>query len=319
MAKFRKNHSYDSSNSSGKRGKTPSKSIILRSVFFFIGVCVIIYLLTKVEGDSWQIEPQDQPIGNKIEISDEKGTDIESNFYPESTTGQVIVHKYYALSYSEEHEQPEWVAYKLTESNLRKPRVKREKRFRQDDLIHTLSAKHNDYSHSGYTRGHLAPAGDMAFSKDAMRESFYMSNMSPQLKEFNGGIWRELEENVRNWAYDNDELYIVTGPILTKGHIIKTIGYNEVSVPDQFYKIILDLKMPEQKAIAFLMPNKKSVAPIKEYVVSIDDIEDLTGINFFADFLTEEQETELEKMTNASKWKFDPKKFKTRIEKWNNY
>lgn len=315
MAKFRKNHS---SNSQGTRGTSSSKTVLIRSVFFFVGICVLIYFLTGVKGDSWdELNPSTHT--PDIELSTEKGGDIETNYLPESSSGEVIKHKFYTLSYIEEHEQAEWVAYKLTRESLRKQRVKREKRFRQDDLVSTLSAKHNDYSHSGYTRGHLAPAGDMAFNKDAMRESFYMSNMSPQIKEFNGGIWRELEENVRQWALKDDELYIITGPVLNHNGIIKQIGYNKVSVPKQFFKIILDLKKPQQKAIAFLMPNKKSVAPIKDYVVSIDEIEELTGLDFFADFLPQDLEIELEQKKDYSNWKFDPKKYKTRIEKWNNY
>ena len=319
MAKFRKNHNSTNSESSLKRGRSSSKSTLIRSIFFFIGICVLIYILSGVKTDSWtDIEPTSTN-SNNIELSNIPGEKIKANFYPESSTGQVITHKHYTLSYSEEHEQAEWVAYKLTKENLRKPRQKREKKFRQDDMVTTLSAKHSDYSHSGYTRGHLAPAGDMAFSKDAMRESFYMSNMSPQLKEFNGGIWRELEESVREWAFDNDELYIVSGPILKNGHIIKQIGYNKVAVPDQFYKIILDLKEPEQKSIAFLMPNEKSVEPIQNYTVSIDDIEELTGLDFFADFLPEELEERLEKKGDPSQWKFDKKKFNKRVKTWNNY
>ena len=320
MAKFRKNHSSNNSGSKPKRGQSSPKKTLARSIFFFIGICILIYILSGVKTKSWDdTASQGSNTSNDLEISSNKGTDIDANFYPESTTGQVINHKYYTLSYSEEHEQAEWVAYKLTEQNLRKQRVQREKKFRQDNLINTLSAKHNDYTRSGYTRGHLVPAGDMAFSKEAMRESFFMSNMSPQIKEFNGGIWRELEENVRDWAFDNDELYIVSGPILKEGHIIKKIGYNEVSVPDLFFKIILDLKEPEQKSIAFLMPNKKSVDPIEQYTVSIDEIEKLTGIDFFAGFLPKELEEELERKGDPNQWEFDAKKFKKRIKTWNNY
>ncbi len=319
MAKFRKNHKSNVKDFSSKRGVSSSKTTLFRSIFFFVGICIMIYILSGVKADSWDDQTQDTQPSNNVEISDEKGINIEANFYPESTTGLVVVHKHYTLSYSEKHEQAEWVAYKLTEDNLRKPRVKREKKFRQDKSFASLSAKHNDYSHSGYTRGHLAPAGDMAFSEEAMRESFHMSNMSPQLKEFNGGIWRELEENVREWAYDNDELYIVSGPILKKDHIIKKIGFNQVSVPDLFYKIILDLKEPEKKSIAFLMPNEKSLDPIKNYIVSIDEIEELTGIDFFADFLPKELEDQLEQKGNPNQWKFDDGKFKKRTRKWNNY
>jgi len=319
VAKFRKNHNSNYSKSSEKRGSSSSKTTLIRSIFFFVGICILIYILSGVKSDSWEETDTKTESSNNIEISNSKGTSVESSFYPESTTGQVITHKHYVLSYSEEHEQAEWVAYKLTEDNLRKPRTKREKKFRQDGLISTLSAKHNDYTRSGYTRGHLAPAGDMAFSKEAMRESFFMSNMSPQLKEFNGGIWRELEENVRDWAFDNDALYIVSGPILQDGHIIKQIGYNKVSVPDQFYKIILDLEDPQKKSIAFLMPNEKSILPIKNYIVSIDEIEELTGIDFFADFLSEEDEEKLEKIGDPNQWDFDQKKFQKRINIWNNY
>ena len=318
MAKFRKNHNTSNSKQ-GNRGTSTSKTTLIRSIFFFVGICIMIYILSRVTGDSWEDLGGNTTSQNNVTISDEKGNSVASNFYPESTTGQVIKHKHYVLSYSEEHEQAEWVAYKLTESNLRKPRVKRAKKFRQDPLVSSFSAKHNDYSHSGFTRGHLAPAGDMAFSTEAMKETFFMSNMSPQLKEFNGGIWRELEETVRDWAFDNDELYIVSGPLLNKENIIKKIGYNKVSVPNTFYKIILDLKEPEKKSIAFLMPNEKSTRPIKDYVVSIDEIEALTGIDFFADFLSAELEEELEKKGNPNQWKFDKKKYKKRLEKWNNY
>ena len=320
MAKFRTNHSSKAYQKSFKRSKTSSRTILLRSIFFFIGICIVIYILSMVKTDSWDFFNSEGNIStDQVVFSDEEGHEVVTTFYPESTTGVVIEHQYYTLSYSEQHEQAEWVTYKLTRENLRKPRVKRAKKFSQDNAIKSLSAKHNDYTRSGYTRGHLAPAGDMAFSEDAMRESFFMSNMSPQIKEFNGGIWRELEENVRAWASDNEELYIVTGPILNPENIIKKIGYNEVSVPNLFYKIILDIKDPEKKALAFLIPNEKSEQHLKNYVVSIDEIEELTGINYFADFLSEELESELEKKGDPDQWSFDSRKFKKRIEKWNNY
>lgn len=318
MAKFRKNH-RSSSSTSGRRGDSSPTKILARSIFFFVGICFVIFILTRVKTDSWDDFGSQFNKADQIEISDNQVENIDANFYPESTTGQVISHKHYTLSYSEDHEQAEWVAYKLSKQNLRKPRVKRAKRFNPDQKIATLSAKHSDYTHSGYTRGHLAPAGDMAFDEEAMRESFLMSNMSPQVKEFNGGIWRELEENVRDWAIDNDELYIVTGPILRPDNIITRIGYNEVSVPELFFKIVLDLKEPENKSIAFLMPNEKSERKIEDYIVSIDEIEEMTGIDFFAGFMEEDLENEIEKKGNPKLWSFDAKKFKKRLEKWNNY
>ncbi len=321
MAKLRKNYSnQDGNDSSHKRGSFPSGAGVFRLIVGLVFVIIVLFVLSQVKMDSWETEETQSTDGNEITISDEKIDGVKKSFYPESTTGEVVEHKHYTLSYSEEHEQSEWVAYKLTKDNLRKKRVPRAKKFKPDKSIKGTSAYHNDYTRSGYTRGHLAPAGDMAFSEDAMRESFYMSNMSPQLKEFNGGIWRELEETVRDWAYDNDELYIVSGPVLNDGHIIKQIGRNnKVSVPDLFYKIILDIKGSDKKAIAFLMPNGKSEKRIEDYAVSIDEIEALVGINFFADFLDPDLEIELEKSTSTKGWEFDEKKFKTRTKKWNNY
>jgi len=320
MAKFRKNHSFKDVKNSARGARPSPRTILLRSIFFFIGICIMLYLLSNVNSDSWENIGQSSIVKTDapITFTDSVGGKIEYNFLPESTTGIVVNHKYYTLSYSEAHEQAEWVAYKLTAENLSKPRVKRAKRFRQDDAISTLSAKHSDYTRSGYTRGHLAPAGDMAFSDEAMKASFYMSNMSPQLKAFNGGIWRELEENIREWAKKDEELYIVTGPILEEENL-EQIGFNEVTVPKYFYKIILDIKEPEQKAIAFLMPNEKSTEHIKKYAVSIDEIEKRLGINFFADFLPPELETELEKMDDTSNWSFSEAKFRKRLQKWNSY
>lgn len=324
MAKFRKNHSNQSSDGEKRNGSLfqGNKINVIRLIIGLIFIFIVLFLLSQVKIDNWgdsSQTQQDQEQGHDVTISDEVIDGTVKSFLPESTTGEVVKHKYYTLSYSEEHEQAEWVAYKLTEKNLRKPKVKRARKFNPDKSIKGTSAYHKDYTHSGYTRGHMAPAGDMNFSKEAMRESFYMSNMSPQLKELNGGIWRELEETVRDWAYDNDELYIVSGPVLTEGHIIKQIGRNKVSVPDMFYKIILDIKQPNQKAIAFLMPNEKSERKLEEYVVSIDEVEELIGINFFADFLDPELESTLEAMNTTKGWKFDNNKYKTRVKKWNNF
>jgi len=323
MAKLRSNHRGDDMRGRGNVGNGPSKGP-LRLIVGFLLVAVVLFLLSKVNGDSWDKggdashdtshEARD---GGGLTVSDEQLSDTEKSFLPESTTGDVIHHKHYSLSYDEDHEQAEWVAYKLTEESLRLPNVKRAKRFNYDKKVSSRSAVHSDYTRSGYTRGHMAPAGDMAFSIKAMQESFYMSNMSPQVKECNGGIWRELEETTRDWAFDHDELYVVSGPVLEEGHIITKIGKNRVSVPDLFYKIILDNKGPKKHAIAFLIPNEKSTKPLKDYIVSIDEVEALVGIDFFSDFLPEDQESALERSTSRSGWKFSTKRFENRVRNWN--
>ncbi|MCX6233488.1 MAG: DNA/RNA non-specific endonuclease [Bacteroidetes bacterium] len=222
---------------------------------------------------------------------------------PTSTTNQIIKHTHFTLSYSEMDEQAEWVAYKLTKDMVQGS-LSINDDFKSDPLVLTGSASPNDYTYSGYDRGHLAPAADMNFSQIALLESYYMSNISPQLPSFNGGIWKLLEGQVRQWAVENEELCIVTAGILDS--IIGKIGINEVTVPGYFYKIILDYKEPDIKAIAFMLPNEKGTMLLSEYAVSIDSVEQLTGIDFFPD-LPNSIEIGLESHIEIDKWAFEPR------------
>ncbi|MBC7425881.1 MAG: DNA/RNA non-specific endonuclease [Bacteroidia bacterium] len=202
---------------------------------------------------------------------------------------QIVTHTAYNLSYNELHEQASWVCYELTKDETIKV-ANRTDNFRVDPLVNTGSADNKDYSKSGYDRGHLAPAGDMSWSEITMSESFYFSNMSPQLPGFNRGIWKSLEEKVRDWAIEYESLYIVTGPVLKPG--LKTIGENKVSVPDYYYKVLLDLTGPEIKGIGFIMPNASSAMPLQSFAVSIDSVEKFTGINFYSNLSDDLQKVE---------------------------
>ncbi len=221
------------------------------------------------------------------------------NYLPTSTTGQIIKHQSYALSYNEKHEQAEWVAYTLTPEDLKGSKKKRPY-FITDPLVKTKSADWRNYKKSGYDRGHLCPAGDRKSDKTRFDETFYTSNISPQKHSFNSGIWEKLEQRVRHWAKKNKHIYVITGGILTDTNL-ETIGYEKVSVPKYFYKIILDYTEPEIKTIAFLMPHKKSKKPLKNFVVSIDDIEKHTGIDFFPE-LPDSLENKLESSIDYKKW-----------------
>jgi len=238
-------------------------------------------------------------------------------YLPTSTTNQIVKHKYYTMSYSEEHEQPEWVAYEISRDLLQRKGVGRTDDFRVDPKVKSKSATKGDYRGSGYDRGHLVPAGDMRFSEEAMSETFYMSNMSPQKRKFNGGIWRELEETTRDWAKKYKHLYIVSGPVLTRRKIDK-VGYNEVSVPSAYYKVLLDVTEPELKGIGFIMENEVSNEPLANYAVTIDEVESLTGIDFFPELLSPEKEKELEENIDIGRWKFSEKRYRKRVNSWNN-
>ena len=132
--------------------------------------------------------------------------------------------------------------------------------------------------------------------------SFLTSNISPQTYGFNAGIWNRLEQKTRFWAEKYDKLYIVTGGILNNN--LKTIGFEKVGVPNYFYKIILDYHTPKLKVIAFLIPHQNSEKGLYQFVTSVDEIERLTGIDFFPE-LPDELETELEKSDSYINWSFN--------------
>jgi len=211
---------------------------------------------------------------------------------------KIISHTGFALNYNEKHEQANWVAYELTKEETNKL-FNRTDKFIPDPKVRSKTATDKDYKNSGYDRGHLAPASDMGWSAASMAESFYYSNMSPQEPGFNRGIWKRLEEQVRNWAIQNNAVFVVTGPVLTDG--LPTIGSNKVSVPTFYYKVILDYTEPGIKAIGFILPNFGTKDPLQKYAVSIDSVEQLTGIDFFPQ-LPDDQEVLIEKILCAKCW-----------------
>jgi len=202
---------------------------------------------------------------------------------------EVIKHTYYSLEYSELHEQASWVYYKLTTEFITGP-GERKNKFKPDYLIDTESAQLIDYKGSGLDRGHLCPAGSMKLNQRAMDESFYMSNMSPQLPGFNRGKWKQLEGQVRRWLQKEDTLHVITGPILTDS--LGSIGINKVTIPSYYYKVIYD-PTGAQKMIAFIMPNEKIEQNIFHFTVTVDEVEKRTGIDFFSG-LEDELENRLE-------------------------
>ncbi len=227
-------------------------------------------------------------------------TVVPEYFTPSSTTGVLVKHQHYALSYRESDEQAEWVAYTLKKSQLTQDDRKRPY-FIEDPKVPSHSADWRNYRGSGYDRGHLCPAGDRRFSVQAYNETFYTSNISPQDREFNAGVWNRLEMKVRSWCRKYGELYVVTGGILNRP--MDAIGDEDVTVPESYYKIIARGQPGNLKLIAFLMPNRESAAPLRSFCVSVDRIEELTGIDFF-EKLGKDEEAILEKRDAFENWKF---------------
>lgn len=228
------------------------------------------------------------------------------NYEPTQFVGnQKIRHQYYSISYSTQHKNPEWVAYELRGNRLNTKNAVERENFVSDPKTEA-EVSTSDFINSGYDRGHLVPAFDMNFNQKAMREACYLTNVSPQVPEFNRGIWKKLETKVRNWAKANKRLYVVTGPILR--HNAKDAPRlkdqeDNPTIPRGFYKVILDYDAPEKKGIGFLFKNKDIDQPIENFVVSIDRVEAYTNLDFFPQLTANEQQ-ELEAIVNPAAWGF---------------
>ncbi len=202
------------------------------------------------------------------------------------------------VSYNENLRIPNWVAYELTRQETQGD-AKRTNRFIADPLVKGILAANTDYTHSGYDKGHMAPAADMKWSDMAMKESFYFSNMCPQHPELNRRKWKDLEEKIRDWAITDSAIIIVCGPIVEKTP--RKIGKNQVTVPQKFFKVILSPFISSPKAIGFLFNNERATAPLATYAVSVDSIEVLTGMDFFSP-LPDELENRIEAQADCSQW-----------------
>lgn len=289
-------------------------------LFFFLPFVVFSQTLTEKIS---KIENEIELLGTKNnQLTDELnelkllkiGEDLAKIGVPETSKSEkIIYHSAMCLVYSEQHEQAKWVAHIIL-PDIVNGKESRSNNFRIDTLIETGSAEEKDYfvkvkqpdgkykyDGFGFDRGHLAPSADFKWSKKALSESYFYSNMSPQLGDFNRLKWADLEAMFREYVTNHTEtqLYMVTGPILYDTLPKIERGTNKVTIPEFYYKVALDLT--NHKAIGFIMPNKKIDYPISSYALPINDIEKVTGINFFYQ-LTDSLEEALESQKVISDW-----------------
>ena len=224
---------------------------------------------------------------------------IEIPNITEERSDRVITHKGYTVSYNYDWKIPNWVAYELTDLEVQ-GEVPRYDRFKPDPMVpQGATATTNDYKHSGYDRGHMAPAADMKWDEQVMKESFYLSNICPQNPNLNGGVWKDLEEQVRDLASQKGKIFVVCGPIVND--MSNTIGENKVVVPQAFYKVLLQEENGEIHTIGFVYENASGRKPMSTYAMTVDEVENLTNIDFFPS-LPNKIENKVEAEVDFSQW-----------------
>lgn len=212
-------------------------------------------------------------------------------------TDYVVDREWFCIGFSRKHRQPLWVQYRLLAAEVENKVVERSNNFHKDRVI-PESPTHKDYAKTGYDRGHMAPAGDMRWSPEAMSDSFLMTNMSPQHPRCNRATWKYLEEQIREWAKNEKELYVICGPIFAEKPI--TICNGTIPVPLAYFKVVYDVTPPE-KMIAFIIPNWKTKGNLQNFTVTVEQVEKITGFNFFSN-LPEETQLKLETTFSVDAW-----------------
>ena len=225
---------------------------------------------------------------------------------------EVVDHLAFSLSYNEYHEQANWVMHIILPA-ISGGNATRSNDFREDTLVATGTSLEQDYflkekkldgkykyDGFGYDRGHLAPSADFRWSKKALSESFFYSNMSPQIADFNRFKWAELENWMREYVISyNTNLVIVTAPILSNDLAKIERGINKVSIPKYFVKVALDIE--NNRGIGFILPHKKIERPLEYFAVSIDSVESTMGYDLFSN-LNDSLENSIEAETPYLEW-----------------
>ena len=211
----------------------------------------------------------------------------------------IINRRAYTVSYNKETLCPNWVAWHLTSEHV-DGEWARSNDYREDYDVPAPRATNEDYKGSSWSRGHMCPASDNKWDADAMSESFLLSNMCPQDRSLNSGLWNRIETDCRRWAQKYGEVYIVCGPLFyNKKH--ETIGENKVAVPEAFFKIILCLQ-GKSKAIGFVVKNNAGTKKKDQYVNTVDEVERITGYDFFPS-LPDSIEEKVEAYSNLEDWR----------------
>ena len=213
---------------------------------------------------------------------------------------QILHRKGYTASYNYKTKTPNWVAWHLTKSHTYGSNQRGKEVFTEDTDVREPRATDNDYYNSRYDRGHMCPAGDNKWDKQAMEQSFLFTNICPQNHGLNKYEWNDLEMQCRDWAREYGAVDIVCGPVYQSTNGQKTIGKNKVWVPDAFFKVVL-CRQGKPKAIGFVYRNEGKKQAMADVVCTVDEVEKLTGLDFFPE-LDDPTEEKIEATAKLSDW-----------------
>lgn len=245
------------------------------------------------------VEENVESVNSEESIENDGSSKLELPAFRSSTGEKILYRDAYTVSYNAENRLPNWVAWCLTRDHTNGTWKRKGIRFQEDQEVSTPRATDADYYNSGYDRGHMCPSGDNQWSEQAQIQSFLFTNCCPQVHGLNAGDWNEIEAQCRRWAKEYGEVYIVSGPIMYKGKH-KTIGRNKVVVPDAFFKVVLRMK-PSPAAIGFIYKNVSGNRPKSAYVNTVDEVERITGYDFFAS-LPDKIENKVEAHADLDEW-----------------
>ena len=223
-------------------------------------------------------EPGDDPSGNKPSVT--PASSLYEVILPDHLPSQIKEYTGFTVSFNKDNKTPNYVAWELCDYETSGP-YDRTDNFWQDKEIEGCPTKDYDFANTGYQRGHMCPAADQRWSKQAMEDCFSMANMCPQKAAINEKAWATLENKERQWANRDGAIWIICGPIYEETDT-ERIGYSKVRVPSAFFKVFLAVNVDHPRAIAFVYPNDLAPGNMQEYAMSVDDLEDMLGYDFFS-------------------------------------
>ena len=297
------------------RKKKKTNKSVMKKVLTFLLMLVVAYFMTQGDLTAFNDLPTIKELPSLSDVSSQtkeisptkKVKQTENLEIPapiESNKELVLHHTNYTLSFNKSTNLPNWVAWRLDKKKLAQKVSRDRYKFVADPEVSGKNAVvTQDYAQSGYDRGHMCPANDSRWSADAMRESFYMTNICPQNPSLNSGDWNELEQACHKWA-EEGPIYIVCGPILYKKSKAEYIGKeHKIRVPEAFFKVVLaGVEKGNPRAVGFVYKNAKSNRPLDANVNTVDEVERITGFDFFPQ-LPDEVENKVESRYNIKDWK----------------